>query len=112
MMIGRGLGQTESFSDGPTLLSYCAANTTAEATYAPEGQSPGQTLPCSEWPSVMPTTVVATGGCPSEEQLMGIVDPLDPCQAGTTTVTTSISNTTLVFAGLAALALFFMMGRK
>jgi len=111
-MIRRGLGQTSSFPDGPALLSYCQANPTAEAEYAPQGQTDGQTLPCSEWPSILPTVVV-TSGCPSQEQLQGIVDPLDPCQAGTgTTISTSISSNTLIVGGLALVALYFLMGRK
>jgi hypothetical protein len=112
MMIGRGLGQTQSFPTNTALLAYCAANPTAEASYAPGGQSNGQTLTCAQWPSVLPqTATVVEGGCPSAEQIAGIVDPLDPCQSGTTTVTTSISTTTLVVAGIAALALFLMIGK-
>jgi hypothetical protein len=112
MMIARGLGQTSTFADGPALLAYCQANPTAEASYAPAGQSPAQTLACSEWPSIIPATNV-TSECPSAEQLAGIVDPLDPCQAGTgTTISTSISSTTLIVGGLALVALYFLMGRK
>jgi hypothetical protein len=112
MMLRKGLGQTSDFSNSTALLSYCAANPTAEASYSPEGQTDGQTLTCAEWPGVLPATVV-TSGCPSEEQLQGIVDPLDPCQAGTgTTISTSISSNTLIVAGLALVALYFLMGRK
>lgn len=46
------LGDVQNFPDQPSLLAYCASNPSAEAGYAPAGQSNPQTLPCAEWPSI------------------------------------------------------------
>jgi hypothetical protein len=46
------LGDIQNFPDQTSLLNYCASNPSAEAGYAPSGQTNPQTLPCQQWPYV------------------------------------------------------------
>jgi len=75
----RGLGQTPNFANATDLLSYCAANPTLQAGYAPAGQSNAQVLGCEEWPSVLPPTQVTVFTSPATPttcfQLFGSTEP-------------------------------------
>jgi hypothetical protein len=75
-----GLGQTPTFTDQTDLLTYCAANPTLQAGYSPGGGG-AQVLDCSEWPTVLPPTVLGAttietvttaSGC---FQLFGVSEP-------------------------------------
>jgi len=56
------LGDIQAFADAPSLLAYCASNPDAEAGYAPQGQGVAQTLPCQQWPYVLPPSQIVLSG--------------------------------------------------
>jgi len=99
------------FSTPSALLTYCSGSPNAEASYAPQGQSPAQTLSCAEWPGVFQQSniPITTSGCPSAEQLAGIVDPTDPCQVGT--ISPASDNTGLIIGAVVVLGIIFFMTR-
>lgn len=99
------IGDIQTFSTPTDLLSYCATNPDQEAGYAPQGQSPAQTLACQQWPYVLPPSQIVVNSVATT------TTPTDLTTLLTSSAIGGIPNWFLI-VGILGLGYFLMKGSR